>query len=62
MEEELYMCFYIIFCCSFCCPLEESPLSSEAPVVTVNPGTETGNSKVEALKNESNLNKDGLAL
>jgi hypothetical protein len=61
MEEELYMCFYIIFCCSFCCP-SEHPLSSEGPVVTVNPGTEAGNSKVEALKNESDLNKDGLAL
>lgn len=61
MEEEIYFCFYIIFCCSFCCP-SEKPLSSEAPVMTVNPGTEVGNSKVEPLKNESDLNKDGLAL
>ena len=38
------------------------PLSSDEPVVTVNPGTETGNSKLEPLKNESDLNKDGLAL
>ena len=62
MEEELCICFYSIICCLICCLPEEKPLSSEAPVVTVNPGTETGNSKVEALKNESNLNKDGLAL
>jgi len=62
MEEELCICFYSFVCCLICCLPEEKPLSSEKPVITVNPGSQTGDSKLEPLKNESDLNKDGLAL
>ena len=61
MEEAFCMCLYSLVCCLICCP-SEKPLSSVDPVVIANPGTEIGNSKVEPLKSESDLNKDGLAL
>ncbi len=62
MEEHLCMCFYTILCCILCCPAEERRVvSREPPEYTVvnNPGLESTSG---ALKDESDIKKDGPTL